>query len=704
PKDERYTTAYYDSAGDRFLYIQDDDIPMPVEPLLGAVVEGSAYFYHPESVEVFRTDVVSGLVNQCYRLMLKSGESSITQCTAMPGGRVKVVQDIVQSNRSCTLEYVLNDEGVFLSALTFGLDTTLENVLGRTPTLADWKSLLGDYVAWPVVTAQARFKTSVWQLAAFVAVHWKPEEGRNDMSWVRSNDGLIVRPMPQRHHLRGWTDADKDKNQLSLLAPAGSDGDVFAIYKHDSSRLCVQRRSIVDDQVKLSIEWQTLKGLKSVVVTQEGCLALTDTGLFYEVTPQGELQLGGLTEVWFKDRAQWWTQLPALVADAPVTTLALLGLSNARGDSRLCAWYLEGRLLLAELGHGKEVRLLGATPDNAAAWLFDVATGELYRQPFIDHKQLPNVFGEGSRLLVPDALPTPQPLWNPWTFTDVTRRGAGLLATTVEGIQVELNHQEPALITGVDSQWVREHADNLVEHLKALVDSTQRCAPLLSVAHPWRQQWFVSSSGRLIDVASVVHPESSVAVGAQRQTNILLFDAADGLIRRYPLNDTVGPLAYVHRNADTLTVESNLKLDDVLPLIPDDVSTLILRLGQAGARCRLSRAAWRRLESVIVDCRPPLGKQAVAVRLAWTLDSPEQLIVSLVDEHLVMLDPVTCHSLIFREACAKDVTLRGEVLLSISGYQPFAISSLVTKPGITAGVPLNTLPMTVKGASAQNQV
>ncbi|MGF6206206.1 TcdA/TcdB pore-forming domain-containing protein [Pseudomonas frederiksbergensis] len=677
PQEQRYTTAYYDSAQDRFLYIQDDDARVPDDSQLGAVVDGSAYFYHPQGADVFKTDAVSGLISHRYRLMLKTGTSTITQCTALPGGEVKVVQAFIQDDQNYSVEYLLTDDGAFLSSLARGLDTTLEDVLGLASTLVDWKPLLGDYIAWPTVPSLERFETSTWQLAAFVAIHWNPEQGRSDMSWVRSSDGLIVRPIPPRHHARGWPDLEKDQNQLSLLTPAGTDGDVFVIYRHASARLCVQRRTMVDEQVALTVEWKSLEGLKNVVVAQEGCVALTEKGVYYEVTPQGELQLRGVTEAWFKDRPQWWLQLPAVVAQVPSATLALIGLSNARGDARLCAWYLEGRLLLADPGHGKEVRLLGPTPDSKAAWLFDVTTGEIYRQAFIDDKQLSKAFGEGTRLLAPDALPTPQPSWSPWVFTDVTRRGAGLLATTVEGIEMALNHQEPALITGVDSQWVRTHDSALTRHLRALVENWQHCAPLLRVAHPWRQQWFVSSSGRLIDAANVAHPDSSVVVGTRQQTNVMLFDGADGVLRSYPLTETVVPLAYMQRNVDTLTVESNSTLDDVLPLIPDDVTTLVLRLGHGGTTCRLSQAAWRRLESVIVDCRPPLGSQAtVPVILALTLDSPEQLIVSLTDEHLVILDPDTCHSLIFRDANAKDVTLRGEVLLSISGYRDFAVSAL----------------------------
>ncbi|RON41481.1 hypothetical protein BK666_24460 [Pseudomonas frederiksbergensis] len=499
----------------------------------------------------------------------------------------------------------------------------------------------------------------------------------SDMSWVRSSDDLIIRPLPLRHHARGWKDADRAQNQSSLLAPDGPEGDVFVVYTRDSSRLCVQRRAMVDDQVELAIEWKTLAGLKNVVATEEGCLALTEEGRFYAVTSQGELQLGGLTEVWFKDRPHWWTQLPTVVGEVPFTTLALIGLSNADGSAWLCAWYLDGRLLVADLGHGREVRLLGTTPDNAAVWLSDAFSGEVYRQAFMDAPQLLNAFCKGTRLLTPDALPAPQPLWSPWTFTQVSRHGAGLLATSVEGIQMELNHQEPALITGVDSQWVRERADALTDHLKALVDSTQRCAPLLNVAHPRGLRWFVSSSGRLIDTGNVLHPDSTVAVGTQHQTNVLLFDGADGVLRRYPQTENVEPLAYVQRDADLLTVESHRQLDDVMPLIADEISTLILRLGPESTTCRISQAVWQRLELVIIDCRPSLGSQSIApVTLALALDSPEQLIVSLVGEHLVMLDPTTCHSLILREVNAKDVTLRGNVMIAIDGYRSIAAADL----------------------------
>ncbi|WP_183129276.1 TcdA/TcdB pore-forming domain-containing protein [Pseudomonas prosekii] len=701
PAEERFTTAYYDAGEERFLYIQDDDALVPENPVLGAVVDGSAYFYHPQGVEIYQTDVVSGLIIHRYRLMLRPGESTVKQCVAVPGGGVRVVQHFAHDGQGLTLDYLLTDEGVFLTSLTREVDHTLEDILGQTPLLADWKSLLGDYIAWPNVPSEYRFETSIWQLAVFVSIHWKPDASSSDMSWVRSSDGLIIRPLPQRGHARGWRDSDTDKNQSNLLAPGGAEGDVFAVYTRDSPRLCVQRCVIVDEQVNVAIEWKTLADLKNVLATEEGCVALTEQGVFYELTAQGELQLAGVNEVWFKERPQWWAQLPALVAEAPFSTLTLIGLSNASGDARLCAWYVEGRLLLADLGGGTAVRLLGVTPDNAAAWLFDVSRGQICRQVFVPEATLAVAFGDGSRLLAADALPAAQPQWTEWLFSDVKRSGAGLLATTVEGLQMQLNHQEPALLVGVDRQWAREHAAALAEQLKALAADSLQCAPLLTVASAGGQQWFVTGTGRLLEAASLAHPEVTVAVGTQQQNNVLLFDAADGLLRRYPLHDVLGPLSYLQRDAELLTVDSAQTLDDLLPLIPDDVSTLILRLGGEGTVCRLSQDVWRRLESVIIDCRPSLGGSApassatAAAKLEWRLDTPAGLIINLVDEHVVILDPDTCHSLILREANATDVTLRGDMVLAISGYQPFTVASMVTlladRSNVSSGELLNAV-------------
>ena len=159
---------------------------------------------------------------------------------------------------------------------------------------------------------------------------------------------------------------------------------------------------------------------------------------------------------------------------------------------------------------------------------------------------------------------------------------------------------------------------------------------------------------------------------------MLLHESKDGLLHTYPGMEQAGPVRYVHRNAEVLTIEGQTTVSDLMPLIPDDVNTLILRLGQGAVTYRLSKAAWFRLESVIVDCRPIPGREvSIPGKLIWTLDTSEKLALSKVRDHLVIVDPDCGHSLIFRDVFSADVTLQGEVFLAIDGYRSFAVSTLV---------------------------
>jgi insecticidal toxin len=423
--------------------------------------------------------------------------------------------------------------------------------------------------------------------------------------------------------------------------------------------------------------WEQPEKLENVVPVEGGYLALTSDGLFFNLTAEGYLELGGLGESWFKDRTHWWSALEPLARQHTTERFALVGLSNLGGDAKLCAWYVGNRLLLADPGHGKEVRLLSVTPDGEAAWLFDVSSGEVYRQAFIDPQRLEPAFGQGSRLLLADALPAAEREWATWQFIEVAVEGAGLRGTTVEGVVVALHDQEPALIIGVTHEWVVSQEGQVHEGLKQLASSQPHTA-LLSVEEPGSLMWFVADTERVIRVPKAAIPESFELLGTQRQTNVLLHEGKDGLLLTYPNMGHAGPLSYVLRTAEVMVIEGHMKVDDVLPLMPDDVTTLILRMGQGAVSYRLSKAAWLRLESVILDCRHSLGSvETIPGKLIWELDDPEKLLLSIVQEHLVIIDPDSGHSVIFREVNATDVNLRGEALLGFQGRRPIAVSTLV---------------------------
>ena len=687
PDEPRAVVAYYDSAQDRFLYIRDPQVLLSDEVVLGAVLEGSAYFYHPDDFYVWQVNAITGTLVQRYRLLYRTGVA-IVRFEAVANGGIQIVQRLAgKDDRQDELTYVIHDRSVLLSSITRGQDPALQSLL-EADTLTDWKHVLGDYHL-PLESTN----TVNWRPAALVSICWQIDAELRDLVWVRSGDGLIIRAPARRHRARGWADSIKALSDLVLIAPAGAEGEVFVTYDKLHQGLMCQQRLMVDGRAQWSSSNISPPGLKNVVAVERDYLVLTDAGLFFDIAPHGNLRFGGLTEHWLKDKSQWWLALATVALHQPVPSFAILGLTGFKGDA-LCAWYLDGRLLLAEMGHGKEVRLLSITPDNQATWLFDLSTGKIVRQGFIDPEHLSTAFAQGTKLLTPAALPAATQEWASWTFSDVTVEGAGLRATTLEGVEVDLQYNAPARITGVDSYWVAGLEGELSEGLAALANE-HRCADFLSVEDPDYQQWYVVRTGRLIRMPKTAVAAQFTLVGTQHQTNVMLHDRGDGFLHTYPQNSRVGPLDYVQRNAEVLVVDGPKTGSDLLPLIADDVSILVLKMGEGSTTCRLTRAAWLKLQSVIVDCRHSLDHSpSVPGKLIWDIVVVDQLWASRVDEHLVIVDADSGHSLIFRDVFSTDVVLQRNVFLTMSGYQSFAVSTLVSalvRNGSTSSVLLKDI-------------
>ena len=678
----RHVTAWYDARNDRFLFIRDE-LPGAEDAVLGAVAGDSGYFHDPQNLIIWQTDAVTGVLSHRYWLRsIDQQKAVIKSVEADAQGVIHVVQHITRQDRSDdVLVYVIHDGQLLLSSITRDLDASLESVFSAGETLGDWSQVLGDaYSFVPSAGSADTFETVNWQPAPFVSVCWKIDAQQRDMAWVRRSDGLIIRPSPPRNQARGWPDSIKNMTDLTLLAPP-DDSDVFVIYDRLNQALCARRRTVVAGRGQWSSRCARAPRLENVIAVEGGYVALTSGGLFYNnLTGHGELELGGVRDTWFKDRPQWWLALDALAQRHGNRSLALIGLTRVGGDGTLCAWYVGNRLLLLDWDGAAPVRLLGATPDGEAAWLFDVASGEVYRQAFIDPQRLDAAFGQGSQLLQADVVPHPLREWAPWQFAEMTVDGAGLRGVTFDGVEVVLRDQEPARVTGVTQHWVAAQGGREREGLRQLIARTSH-SPLLSVGDPDGLKWFVAETERVIRVPRAAVPESFEVLGTQRQTNVLLHESTNGTLLALPGRAHAGPLSYVQREGEVMVVEGqDAKIDDLLPLMADDVRILILRMGQGAVSYRLSKAAWSRVKSVVLDCRHPLG-DAITIpgKLIWDLDEPDRLWLSKVQDHLVILDPDSGHSLIVREVCAADVNLRGDVLLSFGGHRHYAVSTLVQR-------------------------
>jgi insecticidal toxin len=307
-----------------------------------------------------------------------------------------------------------------------------------------------------------------------------------------------------------------------------------------------------------------------------------------------------------------------------------------------------------------------------------MSTGEIWTQGFVEPQQLVRAFGEGTQMLHSDVLPVPERAWRDWRFSDVAVDGSGLRGTTVDGITLQLGHQQTALVTAVDRRWVAAHGEHLVEHMQALLARVEHEAFVSVESAPGHLQWYDVHSARLVSIAADRLPADVVMLGTRNQVNVLLHERRQGTVQAYPGMHSFGPFDYLQRNAQVMTLEGHDKINDLLPLIADDVSTLVLRLGQGGVICHLSKAAWSRLDAVVVDCRQALGQApAIPGKLIWDFDTPDNLLFEIVQEHLVIVDPANEHALIFRDVGSSDPLLRGEVFLAFKARQSLPISAWV---------------------------
>lgn len=709
-KEPRFTTGWYDAAEDRVLHIRNGD-GLSDENLVFAGVAGEfAYFYEKDSFDIWEVDASTGLLNHRYRLLVrKQGISTIRSVEADGHGALHIVQECVQPDATVErFNYLIHDGQFWLSSVTRGRELQFEALLDDRHTLTDWMPVLGDRYLLPTVLAEREYATVDWQFAPYVSICWKMDETLRDMAWIRSRDNLIIRPVPRNHRERGWPDAVQHLNDLMLLTAAG-DSDVFVIYDRLFQNLCRVERSVMQGENRWSHRWVQPDRLKDVTAEQNGYLAKTDDGTVFEIGADGNVQFTGVGEQWLKGRAQWWRALESLALQHGAERFAIVGVANVAADASVHGWFVGNRLLLSEAGEA-DVRLLGLTPDNQSAWLFDPAAGAVWRQAFVDPQRLAQAFGDGSQLLQADVVPKPEREWARQNFADVWVEGAGLMGTTRDGVVFELRYQEQPMIVAVTREWVAAQGESLTESLHALLE-TEAHRPFISVAsRDDSERWYIVDSGRLVRAAAADLPKDFQLLGTRRFTDVLVHEPEARLIQGFPSKRQIGPLDYVQRTGEVLVIQGRFDANNLMPLIPDDVLTLVVRMGRGSMKCHLTPALARKLDSLVVDCRYPLNSVPVIPgRLIWSPDAPQKLEASLVGDHLIVVDPDSEHNLIWRNACASDLHLRGDAMLEVQGLRPFKVSSLVRwlveREGGSDSVKLKELLDEVKGkATADSTV
>lgn len=402
------------------------------------------------------------------------------------------------------------------------------------------------------------------------------------------------------------------------------------------------------------------------VIANEGrYVALTRQGLYFDIDDQGRSQLTAITEDWLEEaraplgsRFEWWTEVEAIAKDHQTPSVAILGLGNGMEDRKLCAWRTDHRWLIADLGPETVVRLVATTQDDLAGWLLDVSAGQLYRQAFLEPEKLQILFENGLQLLRPDLLPAPQKVWSQWSFTHVWAHETVLRGRTLEGVELEMRFGEPARIVGVTGDWVLARQgtnypyDAGVRHaLKALVSEHPHEA-FISVGGYSGYQWYVAEIDQV--VGEINTGLETRLLGIRQKKTALLHEVPSQLTYNAS-KDVWLENSVARREGEVLSLEFQGELKDLMPLLPDDVSQLILSYGPGAISCNVSSAVWQRLECIVVDCRRSLIAESWAPgQLMLVTGIQDGWRASLVEGQLLLTDPDTGHSLVIRNVHAGD--------------------------------------------------
>jgi insecticidal toxin len=678
PLEPVYTTAQYDRNEDRFLFVRGLDPAYQKAACLGAIVDKYAYYYVPDEVLIWRTDVATGQVNRIYRLMDPVPGSRISAFQELEGGLIRIVQKVVLRNgRDMKMTYLLgaNDLSLFsvIGPLTEGQKALLQrkNTVSLAYFFWDYELVVRDEKLAPFDAVSV----VDYQCAPLTSITYWHDDSRNPINlWLRRDDGLVIRP-----------NVGASSGNLILLNTQDADGDTFLFFDQLHRSLYRQRVTAQNDEPSAPATKILPHEVVEVFFQEQRHIALTRNGMLYQLSRTDESQLVALNKDWLAQAAsaagdgfEWHTSVVALAEETATDGFEVSGVQNVPGNAFLRVWCLERRMLIADMSAGQSVQLLAQTPDKKAAWLWDPASGQVYRQPFMEPESFAAAFANGTRLLHRDRLPAMQRVAAQWSFTRIAPEGAGLRGLTREHVWIELFEGDAPRIVGVESDFffglgTRQARENKLLQLIA----GRSCAPVLTAGRfDDLFAWYDTGAKRLYYSTVQTNGNWPAYLGARDGEIALLHNTVTREVFSnrngawlVPDHDVWMHADMVRRTAQVMTIQTRDNIEDLLMLIPDGVTTLVLGL-EGQMTCQISEAAWLRLDSLIIDFHQPAPRRR---QLLLQLPPMDHWRITLAEGHLLLTDPDDGRSLIFRNVESAGAVSRDtfNLLINVSGNQLF---------------------------------
>ncbi|MEN5046366.1 TcdA/TcdB pore-forming domain-containing protein [Pseudomonas koreensis] len=684
------TTAWYDHTEDALHLVRELDPQYAAQICMGPTIGEEMFYYCPVQGIIWRTDLLTGQIKRTYRVMRihSWGNACIVAIQETPEGLLQVVQRFEdQWKRFYKITYLLAEDSLVITAIS---DTNTD----QPNPVREGRDNVREFLEQHMNRHHEPFDEQRVEFTqgAVIALDAFDENLRTlTRVWVRSEDGRFIRPV-----LRN-TEGTPDFLDCVLLDPLQSTGDTV-LFHHLGHRLVYRQHIAAADQIPETFA-QSVLPLEVQHVHRQGgqYVILTDDGMLFQMSADGQTRLLGLNHAWLSARQQrsiggfeWWETVATNIQNWSAESVEVGGISDVTGKASLYVVYMDQQLLIADTA-GKAMRVLRLTPDKKAAWLMDQATGRIYRQPFMTPESLATAFGSGTRLLQAHLLAPMQRVMPRHTFAWAVPHASGLRARRHDHVLFDLFEGESPRIVGVEVEFFND-VDSLQarEQKLARLLAGQHSAPYLTAGRSdGLCRWYDVAAGRLLS-ATVSGRDWPQYLGVANGQTLVLHDPVTGQLFSNASEDVTSIDAWmtvegVSRVADTLVIDGIRSTGKVAP-IPAGIDTLVLRFAQSASYLSLDRQTWDSLDCLIVDLDFP---EAAKIYLALTLQPMHRWLVSMSGGHLLLTDPDSGSSIIMRNAASVDAARQQQVTLGIA--LPDEISVTVSLAELMSAMATETL-------------
>lgn len=593
------------------------------------------------------------------------------KCGLLPDNHVYATYRHLTLGGNAELSYILGKDSMTLISIVG--DFSLVNSLA---TLDHFPSSTLLFNFWADVESPIPGPAGAQDVGAkldanLVAVFGEDNDGIPRSYWVRTKDGLVIKP--------NFTPAS---DIVFAGSVPGLNGGLeeFYFYSLKEQTVTFQKGSGMNATQAQTVTFPTeFSKLVNMVYFDGRMFALSDTGFVLRLTSSGMFTLEAVNQTWIaslrSNSEPWWSTLQTIAETHGAITVPVLGLTDSNTKASVPVWYFHGKFVVVSstVLNGKQIQIPGLTPSGSSAWVTyseNDGLGHLYTQPLVSNDNLHTIFSPSSPTVDLSGVAVAQ-LLSPFKdspFKNVVMTDSGLQYTADDGRIFIVGETTTTLLYGVDQSWQAANSSTLEATLAQMAEQSGDHGEVfvLQGAPSDPPAWYSISLGKVVRPVNdgTTWADQPLWLGVNVDGTMGYFFVAGqslvdegsicGVILSNGTTARISGISLAKRFKDVLLIE--LTPESAFEYLPPIWSVRDVMVSQnTGGLMTLTipQASWDYYESIVLQDKNLNGTQGPDI-LFLNVANPGALLTKKIDEDLVVIDISNGHSLTIRKAFGAD--------------------------------------------------